>query len=329
MLQSAKHIPFLHRSAKLLILIILTVVPFLTPAQNGYNLHLIPADKDKSFLKKNIRYETVFADSISLLEELKKILLQLHGQGYLEASMDSLLNNNTTTRALLHVGNIYKWAQLDIKEVDNAFLNQVGFRDKHFRDKPFHYSEIRRIQESLLNYAENNGFPFARVGLKNILVESDLVHADLFMVKSRVITFDGINIIGDVKISKQYLESYLGLKPGTLYSKQRIKNIRNRLKELPFIREKQNATITFKGDKAVVNLFLTKKQNSRWDFIIGILPDADNNKINLTGSFTGDLQNQFGRGEQIYIDFQRLRPGIQELELRFCLSLCAEPPFWL
>ncbi len=301
----------------------------LSVGQQKYQLQLNCKDKEEAFLQRHLDLPDQAMDSLFMLKKLQKLLLQLHGAAYLEASIDSMQWRGSLLTAWLFVGVQYQWAELDVGGVEEAFLSQVGYRDHAYQDRPVHYTELRKLQERLLQYAENHGYPFASVGLKNLKIEAQRLTAELYLRKNRLILIEGVNIIGEAKISKRYLESYLGLREGQLFSLQKVRSIRNRIKELPFVKETRDVSVTFKGDEATINLFLDKKKNSRWDFLIGILPntDAGSRKINLSGSFTGDLQNQFGKGEQLFVDFQRLRPGIQELELRVAYPYVFNLPF--
>ncbi|MEM9917349.1 MAG: BamA/TamA family outer membrane protein [Bacteroidota bacterium] len=307
------------------------MLPSLLSAQyQHYQLQLVALDKEADFLSKHVEIDPQFPDSLALRSSLNDLLGQLRAQAFIEASVDSLSFQDSIARAFVWVGQTYTWAQLDRGNLEDVFLDRIGYKERLYQDKPFHYSELQQLLDRLLNYAEENGFPFASVGLKDVQIVNGQVKARLHLNKGRLVLIEGVNVIGDVRISKTYLENYLGLKEGTLYSKTRIQKIRNRLKELPFLREKRSTTVTFKGDKAIVNLFLTKKKNSRWDFIFGILPgnDANNDRqLQLSFSFTGDLQNQFGKGEKLFVDFQQLRPENQELELRFAYPYILGLPF--
>ena len=312
-----KHGPYWRKAVLSVTLLLLALS---ATAQQLYKLDVRTLDQPSTFLKETLKvdYGTTFGDSLSMLQELQKLLFTLQEQAYLTASIDSISKSDSIHVAHLYVGKMYQWGKLLPGKIDEAFLSQVGFRERLYSNKPFSYKEVRELQENLLEYAENNGYPFAAVWLDEINIREGKVDAKLSMEKNRLIQIEGINIIGEVKITDTYLENYLGLKKGALYNKEKILKIRNRIRELPFLKEKRNATVTFKQDRATINLFLEKQASSRWDFIIGILPNSDQSgKLRLTGSFTGELQNQFGIGEEFYVDFQRLRPGIQELDLRF------------
>jgi len=304
-------------------------------AQSQLHLQILATDLEPEQLDKKLEYEKLFGDSLALIDQLQSVILQLHGQAHLEASIDSLSQKDSLVTAHLFVGKTYEWAALRNGNVEEAFLSQVGFRERLYRKKAFHYKEVLNLQESLLQYAENNGYPFASVWLDSVQINQGRISAQLMMTKSRLVTSDGIHVIGDANISNTYLENYLGLKKGDLYSKEKVKKVRTRIKELPFVREKENATVTFKGNKSVTNLFLAKKKASRFDILVGLLPNNDVQvpggptvrQFLLTGTIDVDMHNQFGLGEKVMVEFQQLRPETQEMRLNFQYPYILNFPF--
>lgn len=302
-------------------------------AQPRYTLKLQSIENENKEILEKIEIQPSFSDSLTIRNELANVLLRLHGEAYLEASIDSLFRFENTVTALVFVGKKYEWASLKNGNVEKAFLEQVGFRERLYRGKDFYYKEVLKLQEALLTYAENNGYPFAEVGLKNIKIQEGKVAAEIFMKKNKLIILDGIKIKGDAKISERYLENYLGLKKGDLFDKKKIRNIRQRIRELPFVQEAKDLTITFKGDKATINLFLKKKRASRFDFLVGLLPrnnispNSGERNFIITGTFNADMHNQFGVGERIFAEFQQLSPGTQQLELKFTYPYILNFPF--
>lgn len=295
-----------------------------------FDLH----DTDTLFLQENVEYQTTFSDTLSLYDQLANLRLQLNGQGYLEASTDSLMWRDSTATAYFHLGNQYKWAFLENGNVERAFLEQTGFREKLYQDQVFSYVQLQDLQEKLLSYAENNGYPFAQVWLGDLKINEGEITAKIFMKKGKAILFKGIKSTGDARITNRYLENYLGIKEGDPYDKSKVLAIRDRIKELPFVKEKRTAVVSFARSEATVNLFLNKKKASRFDFLIGLLP-GEREDINglpvqrflLTGELNAELYNQFGKGERLFAKFERLRPSVQELELAFSYPYILELPF--
>ena len=322
----------------LLSVIILITTSIITPlvAQRTVTLDLkiIGTDKTHSAWEK---LPDSYPDSISLIGDLQGITTNLRNDAYLAASIDTVIWRDTVAQVTLQTGPQYEWTSLENGNVETVFLEQVGFRERLLDGKPFRYRELVKIQENLLKYAENNGFPFASVWLDDIVIENGKIGAKIFMQKNRLIFFEKIKIYGDAKITTRYLENYLGIKNGELYSREKILKIKSRLRELPFVVEKQNATVSFAGDQATINLFVNKKNASRFDFLVGLQPRSQTSGPNnpnvrtfqLTGTFNADLNNQFGRGEKIYAEFQQLRPETQELNVELAYPYILDTPFGL
>ncbi len=298
-------------------------------SQNNYNLIIKPLDKDTFFLQKNINYQTIFGDSISAINELTNITNQLHNLSYFESSFDSIVFKDSIFYGHLHVGGNYEWSHLKNGNIDDIYLDKSGFREKLFSNKPLRFNEIEKLKERIVEQAENNGHPLASVFLDSINFNKNKIEAKLFIEKGKPVFFDSLNWKGDVKISENYLRNYLGIHAGDPYSRKKILQIRTRIQELPFLKEKENVTINFLEDKSNVNLTLEKKRASRFDFLLGVLPDNNRleNKLLITGTFNAEMQNQFGLGERIYLSFERLRPQTQELEIAFAYPYLLDLPF--
>ena len=301
-------------------------------AQSSYSLNLT-GDAIPDKLVDEFQFESRFVDSLAIHSLLKRKILKLHGEAYLEASIDALTLQDSTYTATLHLGEKYRWAALTNGNVEEAFLEQVGFRERLYSKKPFYYLELKKLQESLLTYAENHGYPFANVWLDNVEIKDGTISAQLFMNTNKLILIEGLEVFGRTRISKKYLENYLGIHKGDLYSKEKVKKIRSRIKELPFLKETQDVTINFKGDKATIKLYVEKKNASRFDFLLGLQPNSqsannpDVTRFLITGTFNADMHNQFGLGERVFVEFQQLQPGTQELNLQFTYPYVLNLPF--
>ena len=273
------------------------------------------------------------SDSLSIREQYRQLLLELRNVAYWAASIDRIHWGDSVVVGDLYRGARYEWLELGRGNVEEAFLDGIGFRDRLYQDKVFQHREVLRLQEALLNYAEDHGYPFAVVGLDSLQIGPDRIRAQLRLDKGPRNLVEGIERFGETKISDYYLENYLGLREGTVYSEARIKRIRNRIQELPFLREQRDATVTFRGQNAKVNLFLERQKASRWDFLLGVLPQNNNLDPELsmrpviTASLLADMHNQLGLGEKIFFRFQQLQPQRQQLEFQLLYPYLLDLPF--
>lgn len=314
---------------KYIVSVWLISLAFLAKAQDSYSLKIIATDQVKP-LPEDL-YDDLprhFPDSLSVSSALRDWISALHREAYLEASIDTLLRVGQEYLAFLHLGKPYRWASLSNGNIEPVFLDKVGYRDRLYSNRPFAYPQAAELLEALLEYAENNGYPFARVYLDDVEIDKDQISAKLMMEKGPLITIDQIEVVGDLRLSEVYLSRYLGLSAGDIYRRDRVLRIRDLLRELPFVQIQSDPVIAFRGDKATVRLFLANRTASRFDFLIGVLPNSrQSGRLLITGDFNAELQNQFGAGERIFVAFEQLRPQTQQLNLQFNYPYLLDLPF--
>ncbi len=250
---------------------------------------------------------------------LNQIVQNLQQLGYIEANVDSMAQQKDTVLAFLHIGPEYEWVDLKKGNVQEAILSTIGFRERFFKGKPFNLQQLRQVQEALLVYMENNGYPFAEIGLSDIVLEKGKVAASLDLIPNQVFKIDSFKITGDVRITQQYLENYLGIQKGDLYNESAIQAISTRIQELPFLKVNQAPKITFIGSEVWVELFLKKVKASKFDFLLGLLPNNDPNasrRYTITGDGQLNLVNTLGSGEELELVYKSYPSNATELKTK-------------
>ena len=302
-------------------------------AQTTLPLRVVWTDVPPDFAaEQKVEWPTGPVDSLTAVAALRDLVQALQGRAYLTVSVDTLYRTEKAWTATATAGPAYEWVSLLPGTTDEALLSQVRFRERQYRNRPFRYTELRKLQRNLLDYLTDNGFPFARVGLDSIQVTDGSVAATLRVDRGQLIYFDSLQIEGYDRISRRYLENYLGIRPGRPYSRSRVNQLRRRMQELPFLSLRQDPTLLFLADRATVQLELSREKASRFDFIVGFLPSGQSDipgtrQLNFTAAGTVDWQNQFGLGERLLIDYERLRPLTQELDIEFTYPYILELPF--
>ncbi len=296
--------------------------------------------QDSLFFEKNtdIFPKTAF-DSTSIAQILRGGVLTLHRRTFLEAAVDSVIffeekkEKSRQKRALayVHLGKQYKWGKLRNGNVNDAFLAQIGFRERLLDGKPLLSTEIFDIEERLLNYAENNGYPFARVWLDSLVTKNGEVSAALMMQTGAVFILDSIRTEGSAKIGLKFLENYLDFRKGAVFSRSKVLKITQRLAELPYLTEKRRPSVSFTEIKtARLTLFLDNKKASQWDFLVGVQPTiaADGGqKFTITFNGKADFQNVLGRGERLFLSLENVRPESPRLNAKFTYPFILNLPF--
>ncbi len=287
-------------------------------AQTGYQLNLRGVDKDSAAIVSGTGIQTVFTSRAGCMDYVNKLPSLLQSKGYVTASIDSLRFDTTSASMILFIGQLYRWAILDARNVEPSILDAIGWREKIFANKPIDFSEVQQWEERILAYLENNGHPFAKVYLDSLQLEEDKVSALLKVNKGPLYKIDSIRIYGNAKISADYLQRYLDIKNGSYYNKEKLVRINKKIRELTYIEEEKPADLTLLGTGSVLNMYLKQKKSSQVNIIVGFLPNNDqlaSKKLLITGEGNLNLKNALGAGETIGLNFQALQVESQRLNL--------------
>lgn len=280
---------------------------------NAIVLHIQPTNQSQT-LSTNLRTTYFLSDSAAIQSTLIQLIDSLQQAAFLTASIDRLIQKDTSYTAYLFPGQRYDNFQISNGNIDVLTAKRIGLN--RLLDKPISYAQLKKIQEQLLIDAENNGYPFATIRLANISITATKVQGQLRFEKGSLIRLAALKTEGEGALNTAYLENYLGLKKGDFYQKNKIIAASQKLQELPFIKETRSPAIRFKEGEATVNLFLAPKKANRFDFLIGVLPNnQESGKVLITADIDAEFQNQFGKGERIHFEFEQLRPETQRIIL--------------
>ena len=277
--------------------------------------------------------QTSFTSRIACEEYINRLPGYLQSKGFVTASIDSLKYDSGFASILLFIGEQYLWAQLDAKYVESSLLDAIGWREKMFANKPMDFSQVRLLEEKMLNQLENNGYPFAKVFLDSLQLENDKVSALMKVIKGPLYKIDSIRIYGNAKISNSYLQRYLDIPNGSIYNKEKLLRIKKKLSELTYIEEEQPSNLTMLGTGSVLNVYLKQKKSSQVNILIGFLPrqkdDPSGKNVQIAGEGNLNLKNALGSGETIGLNFQALQVASQRLNLIYQHPYFFNSPFGL
>jgi outer membrane protein assembly factor BamA len=256
-------------------------------------------------------------DSLHFLKGCNYILNQLYSQGYLAASFQ-LSSTRDSVFADFDAGDKYKFKHLKKGNVPDHILKKINFRENRFIDKDFHKNDIANLIAAILNFLENEGYPFSSIKLDSVEISGSFISAALYLDKGVYITFDTVEIHGDVRLKKHFLSHYLQIKPGTPFSQLKVNAIQESINKLNFIELVSAPEVSFQNKEATVHLNLKERNTNRIDGIIGFLPNEnEKSKVLFTGQVFLDLQNLFSTGKSIELNWQKVNTHSQALNLSY------------
>jgi len=298
-----------HLPAALLFLVII-LIQNISFGQAAYFLNAKCVDKSPDFLKNEIGLQTEFSTRLGCIDYVNKLPSLLQAKGFVNASLDSISFDTASARLVIYLGQQYKWAHINTTAADPEILAISGWNEKLFANKPINFDQLKGFQENMLVYLENNGHPFARIYLDSINLIEDSVTASLIIDKGPNYKIDSIRVYGDAKISNTFLQRYLEIPNGSFYNREKLMRISKKIKELSFVEEEQPSNMSLLGSGSVLNLYLKQRRSSQVNAIVGFLPNNDqlsSKKLLITGEANINLQNAFGGGEALGLNWQQLQ----------------------
>ena len=282
-----------------------------------FSLELYGSEADLETVEK-FHLKRSHSDSLYLTTQLAELSETLYQQGYLEAQVNSNWRDSIHLEAHISLGEAYTLLQLDEGNVDPRVLQKVGFREKLYSNKPFRPNEVKDLLHSLIEYAEDSGYPFASVKLDDVRISDNGISASLLFDSGPQITFDSLVLVEPVKVNPKFLQAYLNMSPGTPFSESLVKELPSRLSKLPYLELKEIPSLSFQNDQATTYLTLENVKANQIDGVIGFLPNAKGEgELLLTGQFNLRLFNMFGSGRSLGFQWESFKPESQLLNIDF------------
>lgn len=281
-----------------------------------YKLILIAVDDSTAL--NNLALLQTFTDAQLCRNFVTGLPGLLYTKGYPAASVDSAWESGDSFFAKVYLGKKYHWASVVTAGIDKKALAETGFFEKDFNGKIINTEQLQKVQQRLLDYYENNGYPFARIFLDSISIEDEKIKGTLKAEPGLLYLIDSIRVIGGAKISNDFLQHYIGIENGSPYCKLKLEQISQRILELPYLHQIQQPTVTMLGSGAILNVFLQPKKSSQFNFLLGLLPGANlAQKFQLTADVNLNLKNALGKGENIIVNWQQLQQKSPRLNLGY------------
>ena len=295
-------------------------------AQKKYLLNFKPVDKDSASIA-SLKLTTSFGSRMQCADYIKQLPNILHAKGFITASVDSLLLDSAQAFAWLFLGEQYEKLNIKVPETYKRYLEMAGIPGSNtsFISLP----QYQAVQQKLMDWFENTGYPFASIKLDSLVTEAQIVQGQLAVDKGMFYKIDSIRMLGPAKISRNFIHHYLNIPRGSFYNQQNLAKIDQRLLELPYIQQAQPWDVTMLNTGSIVNLYLVPKKSNQINVLAGFLPDnrqLGGGKLLFTIDANLQLKNAFGTGENIGLIWQQIQPRSPRLHLEYQQPYIANSP---
>lgn len=275
----------------------------------------IKLDKsENSNFNKLLRVEGKYKNKFEAISVLNRKIAKLREKGFWEANIDSVVFVYDSIHTKVHLGSKYYIEKFYGADLNKKNLSEFNYRINHNDD----LNKTKLLQKSMLKELNNNGYPFALIELDSLNIDNKILSGVWKLNCGERVYWDTIIRKGDLKIKKNFIERYLSISSGKLYSEKRFNSISDKIKGLNFVREIKPAEVEFIKNKALLYTYLSKEKSNRFDGILGLLNNSgSNNKLELTGEINLFLENTLKVGEQIKLNWKKYEASSQNLNVGF------------
>lgn len=287
---------------------LLLLLPAILAAQ-PYELSIEISDApERQWPKKE-----AFSDSLSVQKKVSDYLRALRADGHWGALINSADWTKNQLRLTVAKGPVIRWADITWDTTQNWILTKDP-KLHRWSGQKLKGSQWLKWQQTLLETAENNGYPFARLEWKELEFQSDSLSGSLSFIPGPLILIDSINIRGYDQITEQMVANALGIKVGMPYSEKALRNIPAEIRDIEYLSMPRRPQVLFNKEKTVVFIYVEKEKANQFDGILGF--NATEEKLTLTGNVYLRLLNTFNRGEELVLDWSSPGNTTQKLNIK-------------
>ncbi|MEZ4912409.1 MAG: ShlB/FhaC/HecB family hemolysin secretion/activation protein [Saprospiraceae bacterium] len=269
----------------------------------------------------------------------------LTDSSHIQVYLDSILNDNFNSRylgskidtfyckdtcyAVIFNGQKIQHVDLEMGNDVKKVLTKLNISQKRFQDGVLDKEQRLEIFDKIGRYFGNIGYPYFMIKLDTVKIQSDTLLGKVHMEPDIRVKIDSITLVGNVKISKRFIQKYINISPNDWYNHSSIEDISARLQNLPYLTMEKPPAVWFRDNKASISLLLNKKPASRFDFLLGVIPQSNTNesKFVFTIDFFGELYNALNYGEYSFLQIRRFKPGQFDLALKSDIPFLGRLPF--
>ena len=268
------------------------------------------------------------SDSIKVHQVVSAQVLSLASAGYIHANLDSIICGQDSCRVFVYKGEKWTIGKFNLTNEQKTILESGGFKKNKIEGNSPDSLFLYKYLNTIVNHHANQGYPFTLAKFDSVEIINGKLNIKMKVEKGKLILFDTIISEGILVPDNSFLKRFLDIRSGELYSHAKITGAKSRLNDLQYIKQRVDPYVRFVNDKATLILTLDPKPASRFDFLIGVLPQIRDGirKWNLIVDFTAELNNNFNKGEYIFMQVKALKPENREIQIKSTLPYFAGLP---
>ncbi len=272
------------------------------------SLKIYGENEKENIVLDSVNYTKTHKDLKSVYVEFDMVQKLLIDDGYLNLSNGEIIKvSDTTFYGYLHLGKKIRKHRIGFDDVFTiSAIESLGFGNINIKNNSieidFHNTEA--FLNTVVNYLEEKGNPFAEVKLVDIGFEDNKILSHLKVITNQVRKIDEVVVKGYENFPKSFITYNRKLKKGVVYTKSNILKASENIAQLSFVEEIKKPEILFTKDSTTVFLYLKKVNTNYFDGFLGFGSDENTGNLKLNGFFNIQLLNNLNVGEQLNLTWR-------------------------
>ncbi|GAA3772323.1 membrane protein [Corallibacter vietnamensis] len=290
----------------LLFFIINLYFSFYTKAQD-LQLQVTGNNEIETKIIDSVSYNKYHKDFSSIKAEVDSLKNKFLRIGYLNSFIQNInKENDSVFNATLYLKK--KYNNLHIKYDENITPKSILKSITKNIDDGYFVIPIEATEETLSHInlkLSENGQPFNRIKLSNIIINKDNVEASLFVSeKQKTRTIDKIIVKGYERFPKSYLKYFFKIKTEDIFNLSAIKKKTLKFENLKFANQLKDPEVLFTEDSTTLYLYIDKIKSNSFDGFLGFGTNEETSKLEFNGYLNLSLLNNLNYGERLNIIYK-------------------------
>ncbi|MDA0986010.1 MAG: hypothetical protein O3A55_00170 [Bacteroidetes bacterium] len=167
-------------------------------------------------------------------------------------------------------------------------------------------NEVERGIENILNWYDENGFPYAEIEIENLEIDSSkkLINLSLKIIEGNVTTINNILIRGNKTTSNKIILREAENILHQTYKLSEVQKYKKRIERIGLFKSVSEPELKLQDSNTVLFLQVEELNYNTFNGIAGYTPTSDN-KGTLTGIMKIYFRNIAGTGRKLFIDWEK------------------------
>jgi outer membrane protein assembly factor BamA len=292
------------------IILFLVFCPIVLIGQKEYALKF----SNSGYQSITKEFKLKYRDSLAAITALDKLCSKAVKKGYLLSGIDSMHFYKSTAHIIFYLGEKFEEIKLkpEIQYLESLPIRSA-LKEKLLLNLTFRPKVITEIIQDIQDQYLNSGFPFCKIYLDSFSNKNGLSSAKLIIQPGLKYPISEIHVKGDSTISSILISKVTGIRKGDLYKHEMVSNINSIILQQAYLEQIKPSEYLFTPEGLEIFLFLKSKGISSINGALGLQPNPNNSKINLTGDINLKLINVLRRSEQFVLNWRNIQAQTQAL----------------